>query len=337
MDRRRPDRPAEPPKSQLNPPFCKIISGLGGRDLQRIHRLSALYRLAGADWLDVAADPAVVKAAVQGRAWAEQQPSCPSQPMKIMVSVGLAGDPHVGAALIDAAVCATCSGCVLGELKACVDRPLPTRAPECPSCQRCAPACPLGAIRMATALVDGESLQSCMDAGAQAIELHVAGAQPGALTQGLAQVGRVLTGDHWLSVSVGAHRQTPSEIADVFYEVRALSRPHCLLQVEGTPMSGGLGGGDDRSLELVKEVMHLAPDAAVQIAGGTDLGTAQRCHAAQLLVVGIAFGTFARLQVAAALDVAGEGMRIDPEILQQSIENARQLVHSVRSPEQWSF
>ena len=162
-------------------------------------------------------------------------------------------------------------------------------------------------------------------------------AQPGALTQGLAQVGRVLTGDHWLSVSVGAHRQTPSEIADVFYEVRALSRPHCLLQVEGTPMSGGLGGGDDRSLELVKEVMHLAPDAAVQIAGGTDLGTAQRCHAAQLLVVGIAFGTFARLQVAAALDAAGEGMRIDPEILQQSIENARQLVHSVRSPEQWSF
>jgi hypothetical protein len=72
--------------------FCKIISGVRQFDHRVVERLALLYAAADAHVLDVAADAGVVAAAVQGRDRAGKSDSC-----VVMVSLGLAGDPHVAA------------------------------------------------------------------------------------------------------------------------------------------------------------------------------------------------------------------------------------------------
>ena len=132
--------------------LCKIIAGLGFRDQERVRRLAALYTAAGAEVIDVALDPAVVSAALDGarlgQAWAAAEGRKVALPT-LMVSLGLDDDPHVGAALLDVSLCATCAGCTIVPLRTCAGRPLEVRAPECPQCLQCIGQCPHGAITLA--------------------------------------------------------------------------------------------------------------------------------------------------------------------------------------------
>lgn len=312
-------------------PFCKIIAGISGRDLQRTFRLAALYQLAGADWLDVAADASVVQAAQHGIAWAKARQTLHKDfphTLQIMVSIGVISDPHVGAALIDSSICATCSGCVIPELKACADRPLSIRAPECPTCLACIGACPFGAIALSAPLQDRyPDLQACLDQGISGVELHVSGADPADLQPTMAALEKLLPPDMLLSLSVGAMVHDAQTIVKIAQLVK--HRPKWLLQVEGEPMRGAGENSDADSLQLVREVLDLAPSIPCQIAGGTGLLTAKRCVDMDLPVIGVGFGTTARLAVAAAL--ATEVWALEGAVVEESLKAARALVLSSRA------
>ena len=69
----------ERPSGQLSPHdalrrghWIKLICGASNQDLPAITDLCAVYGAAGIDCVDVAADPAVVRAARQGLQWLDQ-------------------------------------------------------------------------------------------------------------------------------------------------------------------------------------------------------------------------------------------------------------------------
>jgi ferredoxin len=301
-------------------PYCKIISGLGGKDLQRVERLAELYGRAGADWFDVDLDPAVVAAALRGLQTAQALDTT-----KIMVSCGLEGDPHVGAALLDTAVCATCAGCVIPELLACVQRPLAERAHECPSCAKCFAACPLGAIRVAQPVrLALAALPECLALGVQGVELHLAGASVAAAQEAVVQLHAQLAEELWLSLSLGAQVQPLAQVLLLAETAARLGRSRWLLQVEGRPMHGQ--GADGEALQLVAQVLAKYPEFPVQLAGGTGMESAQRCRDRGLQVAGIAYGTTARTLVAKGLQV-----QATQDELAQAQLAANALVATVRA------
>lgn len=310
-------------------PLCKIISGIGGRDLARVQRLASLYALAGADWLDVALDPAVVEAAMAGLQWAQAHAARPLT-MRIMVSCGLPDDPHVGAALLDTSVCATCTGCVIPELLTCVQRPLAERSAQCPACQACIGACPYGAIRVAPALAASlPQLAACLRAGATGVELHVAGASAVAADRALSELLPQLPAGALLSVSVGADVHALGDLLAVCRTAAARQWPAWLVQVEGPAMQTEQGPGDAQAIALVQELQRLAPDLPIQLAGGCDSETARRCVAAGLRLVGLGFGGQARRCVADALGMAD--FSADAQVFQAALQRAEVLVASVQA------
>lgn len=309
-------------------PLCKVISGLGSRDVERVRRLAALYSLAGADWLDVAMEPEVVAAAVEGIAWAEAQGGR-RLATRIMVSCGLDSDPHIGSALLDVSVCATCSACVIADLKACASRPLEVRAPECPSCQACIGACPYGAIRTTPAGL--RHLDACLAAGATGLELHVAGASHGQVGPLLQHAVEHLPADACLSLSVGAGVHDDADLREIVADLNARDRRPWLLQVEGAPMSHAPRDGQSEamSLDLVRKVLSWQGNAPVLVAGGTGMHTARLCREQGLAVAGISFGTAARLAIAPALQV--DVFALSEGCVRDGLASASALVRSCRT------
>ena len=93
---------------------------------ERVRRFSLLYTLAGAELIDVALDEAVVRAARDGIRLGKELGAV-REPLD-HGDLGLAEDPHIGAALLDRSVCATCGGCTIEPLRICAERPLEVRA-----------------------------------------------------------------------------------------------------------------------------------------------------------------------------------------------------------------
>jgi Fe-S-cluster-containing hydrogenase component 2 len=282
--------------------FTKVICGVSLRDPEIVSRIATLYTMAGVTVLDVALDVEVVRAARRGIRLAQTLRADVSAPV-IMVSLGLGTDPHIGAALLHPSICATCSGCVIEELRLCAERPLEVRSPECPSCMKCLSACPHGAIRFAEQHQDvGTTVAATIAAGAGAVELHVAGAIEAEMAGLYEQIAVRLPTDVWLSLSVGASVEDADAMAAKAVWATAL-RANVLLQVEGRPMRGddGSGHSDQLALSAAQALLERAPHIAVQLAGGTTVATRQRAHNAGLQVRGIAFGTAARTAVSVAL------------------------------------
>ena len=87
--------------------WFKLICGASFQDLPAIRHLAIAYSLAGADCIDVAAEPAVVAAAQSGitaakslTAAATQRGYQPTQPW-LMVSINDGEDPHFRKAVLD--------------------------------------------------------------------------------------------------------------------------------------------------------------------------------------------------------------------------------------------
>lgn len=282
--------------------FTKVICGLSMRDPAIVERIATLFTLAGATALDVALDEAVVAAAKRGIQAARRLEPTRVAPV-IMVSVGIATDPHIGSALLHPSICATCAGCVIEDLRSCAERPLEVRAPECPSCMKCESACPHGALRFAMAHSStGDAVAAALALGAGAVELHIAGAtqlQTEALYNDVAPRCHSAV---WLSFSVGATVDDTRGLLEKAAWARRLGR-NVLLQVEGKPMRGDDGSGcsDEQTILACKTLLDGGVGVPLQLAGGTSVATRSRAEDAGVRASGIAFGTAARMAVSGAL------------------------------------
>jgi Fe-S-cluster-containing hydrogenase component 2 len=182
--------------------WFKLICGASFQHLPTVRSLALAYTLAGADCVDVAADPAVVMAAREGldAAFKFSQSIAAIEPRSfplghssrpwLMVSLNDGEDPHFRKATFDPKHCpadckrpceAICpAGAIVFADVADVSADAETVAggsgvieSRCYGCGRCLPVCPVQAIEARSHIHDpGQVLPGLMALGIEAIELH---------------------------------------------------------------------------------------------------------------------------------------------------------------------
>jgi Fe-S-cluster-containing hydrogenase component 2 len=310
--------------------WFKLICGASFQHLPAIQSLTLAYALAGADCVDVAADPAVISAAREALQtvgdFAEEARSLGYTPCTpwLMVSLNDGEDPHFRKAEFDPALCPpNCS------------RPCESICPaqaiafssngfsgvindRCYGCGRCLPICPIEQITTRSHRLTSAEIAPLVLDGVDAVEIHT-------------QVGR-LDGFGKLWAAIAPHVHTLKLIAiscpdgegliDYLRSLYALISPlPCALiwQTDGRPMSGDIGDGATRAaVKLGQKVLAAELPGYVQLAGGTNRHTVEKLRRMGLLkesgmgraigsaaaarVAGIAFGSYARALLLPVID-----------------------------------
>jgi Fe-S-cluster-containing hydrogenase component 2 len=291
--------------------WFKLICGASYQALPAVRNLTLAYALAGADCIDVAADPAVIAAAKSGLAAAEQvaaavqhsyqRPSQrPYQRPWLMVSMSAGEDPHFRKAWFDPSLCP--ADCLRPCEKICPAAAIDTTGVICASCYgcgRCLPVCPLG-------LIEARSQPTALNAIAQqaltqadALEIHT-------------QVGQLNDFKHlwqtlkpWMAnlklisiscpdgVGLSAYLRQLQDIVAVpagpmsagpMSAEPISAKPAVIWQTDGRPMSGDIGKGTTHSaIRLAQKVLSLDLNGYVQLAGGTNQYTVHKLDKLGLL------------------------------------------------------
>ena len=343
-----------PLQSLADGTWFKLICGASFQHLPAIRDLVLVYSLAGADCIDVAADPAVITMAKEALAIAANiaasQPGNAEPPQKplLMMSINDAEDPHFRKAIFDPDQCPSdcprpcekiCPAIAIDHTGVISDR--------CYGCGRCIPICPLD-------LIDTQSYVSAprataeliLSSGVDALEIHT---QVGHLNdfkrlwQAIAPVHHHLK---LLAISCQDHPDVLPYLNQLFQEVQPLG---CTLlwQTDGRPMSGDIGKGTiHASIQFAQKVLRSEIPGYVQLAGGTNNHTIKKLKQLHLFkgdrphnhspyVAGIAFGSYARKKLQPILEPQDDErpylLEKDPERLWKAVSDAKTLVNPLKS------
>ncbi len=339
--------------------WFKLICGASYQDLPAVRNLTLAYALAGADCIDVAADPAVVTSAKAGLAAAEQIASVGSQRSSyqrplLMVSMSAAEDPHFRKAWFDPAVCP--AGCPRPCEKICPAAAISGSSgvirDRCYGCGRCLPVCPLG-------LIEARSYPTTLDAIAQqvlsqadALEIHTQVGQQAAFKHLWQTLHPQMTHLQLISISC-PDGEGPNGEGLIAYlaELQRLvgpakTGPTLIWQTDGRPMSGDIGRGTTHAaIRLAQKVLSSELSGYVQLAGGTNQYTALKLNELGLLghqqaddstgrtarrVSGIAYGSFARHLLMSVIEQTLY-LEEDPHALWKAVELAESLVGPLKA------
>jgi Fe-S-cluster-containing hydrogenase component 2 len=354
--------------------WFKLICGASYQYLPAIRNLTLAYTLAGADCIDVAADPAVIQAAQEGLQTAKgllqaQGGKGWSLPW-LMVSLNDGEDPHFRKASFQSQLCpeecpqpcvsiCPAQAIVLNSSRAEFSGVL---AQRCYGCGRCLPICPPQHIETYAHHYPPDQVgQLLLDPGVDALEIHT-------------QVGRVQEFQVlWQAIAPYTSRLKLIAVScpdgdgciqylRKLYEI--LSPLPCPLvwQTDGRPMSGDIGDGTTRAtLKLGQKVLEARLPGYVQLAGGTNGHTVAKLRAAGLLnsdfqpcgstpsasyVAGVAYGSFGRTLLAPVLEQldqtdgqpsqaqGSQHLEDRPELLQEAVKRAWFLVSSLKLPQE---
>jgi Fe-S-cluster-containing hydrogenase component 2 len=233
--------------------WFKLICGASFHHLPSVRELAFLYTLAGADCIDVAADPAIVRAAQQGIQRAQAEDPQAGSPW-LMVSVNDGEDVHFRKAVLTAPVCP--ADCPQPCLAVCPPHALTQAALPaqvhiqtelCYGCGRCEPVCPhrrIATFGYQVAL--SEVLPPLVELGIQAVEIHtcIGRQRPfeelwGSLKPWLPQLQAI-------SISFNDGPGLEAYLRDLLALMDPL--PEVLIwQVDGRPMSGDIGAGTGKA------------------------------------------------------------------------------------------
>jgi len=278
--------------------WFKLICGASFHHLPAIRSSVLAYALAGADCVDVAADPAIVtvakealQAAQRWSSTARKRGFTPGGMPWLMVSLNDGEDPHFRKATFDPQYCPSdCS-------RPC-ERVCPTQAivfdrssdgfsgildRRCYGCGRCLSVCPIDNIDARSYVSEPEvAVASVVPLGADAIEIHT-------------QVGRLVDFQRlWNAIAPWLDRLNAIAIScpdgegftDYLWAIYRLISPlPCPLiwQTDGRPMSGDIGGGTTHAtLKLAQKVLTSGPPGYVQLAGGTNDRTVPLLNASDI-------------------------------------------------------
>nr|WP_228042620.1 MULTISPECIES: LdpA C-terminal domain-containing domain [unclassified Tychonema] len=309
-----------------------MICGASFQHLPAVRNLTLAYTLAGADCIDVAADPAAVAAAKEAlQVASELQAKTPNRRFGgkglpwLMVSLNDGEDPHFRKAEFNPADCPTdcwrpcekicpASAIVFQEavegFSGVIDQ-------QCYGCGRCLPICPSQLIYTrsyvsAPAAIAPLILQS----GADALEIHT-------------QVGREVDFARlWSSIAPWVDRLKLIAIScpdgdglidylRTLYQIISPLPCPLIWQTDGRPMSGDIGIGTTRaSVKLGQKVLAAQLPGFVQLAGGTNDRTVSKLRASGLLldggknlsvppvqyIAGVAYGSYARVLLSPILE-----------------------------------
>lgn len=315
--------------------YFKFIGGANLRELPTVERLATLYALAGCAIMDVAAEPAVVEAALRGfaraRAWRAEAPAWlraayagapppPHDPI-VMVSITLSGDRHTEIAVVDAPFCTKCDACTPVCPPASIVNGVVAEK-ICTGCGLCVPVCPTACIDLRPRATDPD-VDACWAAGARALEIHTGAAAEAEVagTRALTRAWRARGGLLAYSLD-GRQLGYPRALA----LARALGEPGVILQADGKPISGTTGDASTvPALRLARAILREGTGAWVQPAGGANDRTGPLAERHGIAISGVGMGSFAR-RAAKALEAGDES----PEAWGAATAAARALVRSVQ-------
>ncbi|MBD2167912.1 4Fe-4S binding protein [Calothrix membranacea FACHB-236] len=280
--------------------WFKLICGASFQHLPAVRSLTLAYTLAGADCIDVAADPAVIAAAQEALQVARtlsgdaQQRGFKSQgnlPF-LMVSLNDGEDPHFRKAEFNPTECpqdcprpceriCPAQAIVFNSIK---DNYSGVVSQKCYGCGRCIPVCPYDIIYTSSYMTTpGAIAPLVMSTGVDAVEIHT-------------QVGRLAEFQRlWQAISPWVEQLKLVAIScpdgegmiDYLKAIYDLMhpRPHALIwQTDGRPMSGDIGDGTTlAAVKLGQKVLAAKLPGYVQLAGGTNSYTVAKLKAMELL------------------------------------------------------
>lgn len=300
----------DPLRSLKNGRWFKLICGASFQHLPAVRTLTLAYTLAGADCIDVAADPAVIAIAQEALQVAKQlATNAQVRGVKnvspiLMVSLNDGEDPHFRKAEFNPAQCpSNCSrpcekicpaqAIVFNSIKE--NTPLPFSgviSQKCYGCGRCIPACPYDIIYTESYVTTpGAIAPLVLSAGVDAVEIHT-------------KVGRLVEFSRlWQAISPWVDRlkllaiSCPDgeglvEYLRAIYEIIASNyddknRQVLIWQTDGRPMSGDIGDGATlAAVKLGQKVLAAKLPGYVQLAGGTNSYTVPKLQAMGLLKTG---------------------------------------------------
>lgn len=276
--------------------WFKLICGASFHHVPAIRSLALAYTLAGADCIDVAADPAIINAARAGIRAAQdliepiQNSHFNAQPSPwLMVSLNDGEDPHFRKAEFNPALCP----------EHC-DRPCEKVCPaeaiafdpngfsgvidqRCYGCGRCLPICPIQHIVPRSYVSTPAAIAPLVLSGVEAVEIHT-------------QVGRLPEFSRlWQAIAPWMHQLKLISIScpegqglieylwDLYKLISPLPCP-VIWQTDGRPMSGDIGDGATRAaIKLGQKVLEAGLPGYVQLAGGTNSHTVAKLKALGLL------------------------------------------------------
>jgi Fe-S-cluster-containing hydrogenase component 2 len=317
--------------------WFKLICGASFQHLPAVRNLTLAYTLAGADCIDVAADPAVIVATQEALLVAQRLARDAQErgfaftgdlPL-LMVSLNDGEDPHFRKADFNTQECP--SDCPRPCEKIC-----PAQAilfnntkdefsgvirEKCYGCGRCLSICPYGIIYTNSYVsTPGAIAPLIMSKGIDAIEIHT---QVGPL----AEFQRL-----WQAIEPWADQLKLLAIScndgeglidylQAIYDL-IVPRPQFLIwQTDGRSMSGDIGDGTTiATIKLGQKVLAANLAGYVQLAGGTNSYTVPKLQAMGLLndfglennnpkiqnpkskIAGVAYGSYARVLLSPMLD-----------------------------------
>lgn len=312
--------------------WFKLICGASYQHLPAIRNLALVYALAGADCVDVAADPAVVVAVKEAfkvishsrHHLADGQATLPTKVVKpplLMISISDGEDPHFRKAIFDPVACppdcprpceSVCPAMAIvfnqstsGVIKE-----------RCYGCGRCLPVCPaqhIETVTQATAL--HEVAPQLLD-DVDAVEIHTQVGRLNAFMEVWSILYPHLSKLQLVSISCLDHANVIDYLWQLYEGIQPLEIP-LIWQTDGRSMSGDIGKGTTHAtVRFAQKVLQAGPPGFVQLAGGTNAHTVSKVATLALhsgndatsasfmarshsgiskpLFGGIAYGSFAR-------------------------------------------
>jgi len=311
--------------------WCKLICGASLHHTPMIRTLALIYTLAGVDCIDVAADPAMVRAAQGGIAQAQLlDPRC-SVPW-IMVSFNAGEDPHFRKAQLTATCPPQCPQPCVGICPPqAISGSLPVEISPtlCYGCGRCQPVCPSHLLDMIAHPVSAARVfPQLQTLGIQAVEIHTRPGELAAFADVWQHLQSGIESLELVSISFGDGENLGEYLASLV-EIMSPHPPRLMWQTDGRPMSGDIGVGATRAtLNLARKVLGLGLPGYVQLAGGTNAYSMIKARRLGIPVVGVAYGSYARHLVAEVADQPD--LEQHPQRLWASVEQARQLLATVK-------
>lgn len=334
--------------------WFKAICGASFQHLPAIRSLAIVYALAGADCLDVAADAAVITAAKDGLCVAEHLrhesiargfPNTP--PPLLMASFNDAEDPHFRKAQFDPLYCPRdcprpcekiCPAEAINFELGVTGKPLGVIDARCYGCGRCVPICPIGAIETRAYVATPKSVAATIINGIDAIEIHT---RPGCLPDFLRlwhSVQPWINRLRLISISCPDSRtfDAIAYLRTIAAEITPNLKPVLIWQADGRPMSGDVGkGATMAAIHFGRKVVAAKLPGFVQLAGGTNDRSVIKLKQARLKlgqggIAGIAYGSFARRQLAEVLETletfsVNDRLEQHPQLLWSAVRIARDV------------
>ena len=297
--------------------WFKLICGASYQHLPAVRSLAVAYSLAGADCIDVAADPAVIAAAQEGITAAREQQlkqqfsyrSLPNHLPWLMVSVNDGEDPHFRKAKFEVTQCPT--DCPQPCVKVCPADAIDLNRGGvidslCYGCGRCEPICP-------QSLVTTHSHISCLpeviplikSLGVDAIEIHTQVEHYDDFKRVWQDVLPIIDNLKLLAISCTDAPNVIKYLRSLYELISPLPCP-LIWQTDGRSMSGDIGKGTTHAaISFAQKVLQAQLPGYIQLAGGTNDYTVSKLKQANMLgrpnnaarlnlVSGLAYGSYAR-------------------------------------------